>query len=145
MDLEYLDDLDAGSALPPSAQIAAKIRAAIADGVLRPGDRLPSQAELRQRYGIARETARAALRQLAHDGLISGGQGRRAYVLDGRQMHSTNEELRILAADVEALRSNLQRNASEMRRIGDRLAELAGRRHDPSKPTAGPGASDESS
>jgi DNA-binding transcriptional regulator YhcF (GntR family) len=77
---DYLGGLDQDDPRPPSQQIANKLRAAILTRKLQPGDKLPSQSELAQRYGVARETVKAALRLLDQDRLIVSRQGSGAYV-----------------------------------------------------------------
>lgn len=77
---DYLDDLDPDDPRTSSQQIATQLRAAILTRKLKPGDKLPSQNELAERYGVARETVKAALRQLASDRLIVSRQGSGAYV-----------------------------------------------------------------
>lgn len=57
-------------------QIAAELRADIRDGRLRPGQPLPSETTLQQRYGIARQTARAAVDVLRTEGLVDHHRGR---------------------------------------------------------------------
>ena len=61
-------------------QIADHLRAAIAQGRLREGDQLPSEAQLMAHYGVARMTARNALRLLQDQGLITAEHGRGVYV-----------------------------------------------------------------
>jgi GntR family transcriptional regulator len=61
-------------------QIADHLRAAIAQGRLREGDQLPSEAQLMTHYGVARMTARNALRLLQDQGLITAEHGRGVYV-----------------------------------------------------------------
>lgn len=51
-------------------QLADELRAAIDAGVYGPGDKLPSCAELAKGSGVHRDTARAALRILAHEGRV---------------------------------------------------------------------------
>ncbi|MEW2357888.1 winged helix-turn-helix domain-containing protein [Spirillospora sp. NPDC029432] len=79
-----LDDLLSGlnpeDPRSPSKQIAAQLRSAILAGHLKPDTRLPSQQQLSRRYGVARETVKAALRQLVAEDLISGRQGSRSVV-----------------------------------------------------------------
>jgi DNA-binding transcriptional regulator YhcF (GntR family) len=76
----YLDDLDPDDPRTSSQQIASKLRAAILTRKLQPGDKLPSQAELASRYGVARETVKSALRLLDQERLIVSRQGSGAYV-----------------------------------------------------------------
>jgi GntR family transcriptional regulator len=61
-------------------QIADHLRAAIGRERLGPGDQLPSEAQLMAHYGVARMTARNALRVLQDEGLIIAEHGRGVYV-----------------------------------------------------------------
>ncbi|MEF2529212.1 MULTISPECIES: GntR family transcriptional regulator [Streptomyces] len=65
---------------PPYVQAAEVLRAAIRDGELRPGERLPSARELQRRFGVASSTVQNALRLLKDDGLIYSVMGRGSYV-----------------------------------------------------------------
>jgi DNA-binding transcriptional regulator YhcF (GntR family) len=65
---------------PASQQIANHLRAAILTRRFQPGERLPSQAELAERYDVARETIKSALRTLQHERLIVSRQGSGAFV-----------------------------------------------------------------
>lgn len=56
-------------------EIAAQVRGMIADGRLKPGDRLPSERELALRLQVSRNTLREALRTLEHAGLIEMRKG----------------------------------------------------------------------
>lgn len=56
--------------IPLYYQIEQQIRARIEGGELRPGDLLPTEAELQAAHGVSRGTARKALESLAHSGLI---------------------------------------------------------------------------
>ncbi len=61
-----------------SSDVIAQIRAAIFSGRFRPGDRLPTEREMAQQFGVSRVTVRDALRALEAGGLIRvkvGGQG----------------------------------------------------------------------
>jgi GntR family transcriptional regulator len=67
---------------PPSRRIADDLRAAIHDGTLAPGARLPSERELARRYSTARNTAREAISILQGEGLVVARHGRGAFVRD---------------------------------------------------------------
>jgi DNA-binding transcriptional regulator YhcF (GntR family) len=79
-DLDELDDLDPDDPRPPSQRIASLLRAAIRTGKFYPGQRLPSQNDLADRYGVARETIKAALRVLRDERLVVTRQGSGAFV-----------------------------------------------------------------
>lgn len=56
------------------------LRALIADGTLRPGDRLPSEGELSERLGVSRGSMREAIRMLAALGVLETRHGSGSYV-----------------------------------------------------------------
>jgi 8-oxo-dGTP diphosphatase len=56
---------------PAYEQIAADLRAAIEEGRLQPGDRLPTEREHAARYGVAIGTYRQAIAMLREEGLLA--------------------------------------------------------------------------
>ncbi|GGK01358.1 hypothetical protein GCM10010123_34150 [Pilimelia anulata] len=61
---------------PPAYQVLADdLRTQITSGILRPGDRLPTEPELCSRSGVSRSTVREALRMLASQHLIITTRG----------------------------------------------------------------------
>ena len=62
--------------------ISETLRAAIAAGDHRPGDRLPTETALARRFAVNRHTARRALEALAQAGLIRTEQGRGSFVAE---------------------------------------------------------------
>jgi len=59
-------------------RVSTKIKGLIFDGILIPGDRLPSETELAQQFDVGRQTIREALRILELSGFITiqkGGSG----------------------------------------------------------------------
>lgn len=60
---------------PIYTRIEEDLRHGIADGAWRIGSRLPSEDQLRQRYGVSRMTVRQALARLAAAGLVTRRQG----------------------------------------------------------------------
>lgn len=68
--------------------IADQIREELAQGRLRPGDRLPAERELAVQFGVSRNTLREALRSLEIAGLISLRKG----ALGGAFVNDTNDE-----------------------------------------------------
>ena len=56
-------------------QVSSKIKTLIFEGVLKPGDRLPSEAELAKQFNVGRQTVREALRILELSGFIRVQKG----------------------------------------------------------------------
>jgi GntR family transcriptional regulator len=67
---------------PKGEQLRAILEDMIAG--LRPGDPLPSERELAERYDVARMTARGELNRLAAEGVVERVQGRGTFVAEGR-------------------------------------------------------------
>lgn len=93
--------------LAPSARyvaVATALRAAIATGTYRPGSALPSERELMSTHGISRGTARAAMRVLIDEGLVSIRRGARPVVIGvPRQHEQTLDELLSFSAWARSL------------------------------------------
>ena len=95
---------------PARKQIADQIRTAIVEGLLRPGDELPSVRRLGIDLGVHFNTIAEAYRSLATDGWLDISQGRGAKVLakqgGARANPETEEEfrrrLRHLVTDMRA-------------------------------------------
>jgi GntR family transcriptional repressor for pyruvate dehydrogenase complex len=66
-------------------QIVEQIDRMIRDGQLKPGDQLPPERELAQRFGVSRTAVREAVKALAEKGLVESQHGRGTFVLDGTQ------------------------------------------------------------
>ncbi|WP_428377100.1 FadR/GntR family transcriptional regulator [Lichenicoccus sp.] len=75
-----LDRLSRGPHLP--ALVASSISREIAEGRLRPGDRLPTEQSLAGTFGVSRNVVREAIARLRFEGLIWSQQGRGAFVSD---------------------------------------------------------------
>ncbi len=58
-----------------SKQIAEQLREAIVSGRFKIGDRLPTEDELAQRYGVSRPSVREALKRLAAQNLVRARRG----------------------------------------------------------------------
>lgn len=56
-------------------EVAERIRRLIVDGRLRPGDKLPPERELSERFGVSRTSVRDAIRVLDLTGLLEPRQG----------------------------------------------------------------------
>ncbi|MEV4433321.1 GntR family transcriptional regulator [Streptomyces sp. NPDC049585] len=71
----------------PYMRVLDALTADIEAGKYAPGDLIPSEAELRERFGVARETARRAVRILRERGLIETEWGKGSYVTPARGDH----------------------------------------------------------
>ncbi|MQY08054.1 GntR family transcriptional regulator [Actinomadura macrotermitis] len=72
------------AACPQYERIAADLRAKIESGEFSPGDALPSEARICERYSVARFTARQAFASLESSGLIECIHGRGRFVRSRR-------------------------------------------------------------
>jgi len=72
--------VDPDSPIPIYYQIREQLRQRILSGSLKPGDPLPTEAQICAECGVSRMTARQALGQLASEGLIVRRRGRGSFV-----------------------------------------------------------------
>ncbi|MET3616360.1 GntR family transcriptional repressor for pyruvate dehydrogenase complex [Rhizobium aquaticum] len=66
--------------------VAAKIRGEITSGAYSRGDKLPTERDLSQKYGVSRPIVREAIGTLKRDGLITTRQGLGAFVVETKEM-----------------------------------------------------------
>lgn len=71
--------------LPLYAQLKEIIIAAIANGELAPGDQIPSQRILCERYSMSHMTVRRAISELINEGVIATIPGKALYVTERKQ------------------------------------------------------------
>jgi GntR family transcriptional regulator len=77
----YVDFVvDLYAAEPLYSQVAASLRARIESGKLAYLDPLPSEKTIEQEYGVSRDTARRAIKQLRDEGLVFTVPQRGTYV-----------------------------------------------------------------
>jgi GntR family transcriptional regulator len=77
-----LGQVDKSADMPAFKQIAQGIREAVSSGRLSPGDRVPSESQLMDHFGVARMTVRQALADLRAEGLLRSEHGRGVFVRD---------------------------------------------------------------
>ncbi|MFP5021690.1 GntR family transcriptional regulator [Pseudonocardia phyllosphaerae] len=104
---------------PLHRTLAAELRARIRGGEIGVGEMLPSEAALCEEFETSRGPVRQALAALRDEGLIGGGQGRRAVVLDA-----------VPAQPFESFQSFTRRAELTGHTPGQRLHEIALRRPD---------------
>ena len=74
--------IDMSNDLPKYEQVYEAVLSDIASGRWGPGDRLPSEAELVEAFGVSRITVGRAMRDLQRDGLVERRPGSGTYVAD---------------------------------------------------------------
>lgn len=79
---------------PRWQQIAKSIAATIGPSGLRPGDRLPTEAQLAALHGCNRHTVRRAVESLVRTGLVRVEQGRGAFVAEERLSYAVTARTR---------------------------------------------------
>jgi GntR family transcriptional repressor for pyruvate dehydrogenase complex len=64
-------------------QIVQQIEESIVKGDLKPGDQLPAERELAQRFGVSRTAVREAVKALREKGLVEAYSGKGTFITDG--------------------------------------------------------------
>ncbi|MBP2321402.1 DNA-binding GntR family transcriptional regulator [Kibdelosporangium banguiense] len=113
--------LDPNNASPPYVQVTEGFRAAIANGIYAPGDKLPSYDAAAEEWGVAVGTVKRAFGALQQEGLITTRHGTGSFVhpdLDPSHIEITPDRpVTVQAADIrEVLRL--------LTEINDRLVAL---------------------
>jgi GntR family transcriptional repressor for pyruvate dehydrogenase complex len=105
MNSKFLIGLEPPSRATLSEQVAKQLATRIAEGEWRPGEKLPSEAELRKAFNVGRSSLREALASLALIGLIRVRAGDGSYISEQPSIYFTSPWLRSgRLADEKALR-----------------------------------------
>ena len=116
------DHVDPRSPTPLYAQIASRLRVAIASGELAPGDGLPSVRQLSGRLRINPATVVQAYRELEGEGLVTTRQGAGTFVQNvaaDRRHREREQEARRLVRELLAHAGGLGISATELRAAFD--------------------------
>lgn len=92
--------LDRASRIPVFAQIRARLQAAIETGALTPNQRLPSERQLSELFGVSRMTVRQAIDAMTHDRLLYVVQGKGTFVADPRIIKQPLHDLTSFTQDI---------------------------------------------
>jgi len=111
------DQIDPRSPTPLYAQIASRIRVAIAAAELRPGDALPSVRQLAARLRLNPATVVQAYRDLEAEGFVEMRQGAGTFVRDVQTDRRASERARHATALVRHM-------VTEAGRLGVSIDEL---------------------
>lgn len=81
--------VDRRNPIPLYVQLEQALLAYISERKLAPGDKLPTEAEIAQRYAVSRQTIRQALSRLVADGQVERVQGLGSFVGRPRPSHES--------------------------------------------------------
>jgi GntR family transcriptional regulator len=87
------EKIDFDSYIPYYIQLMELLKKQLEDGDLEPGDRIPSESELGEMYGVSRTVVRQALRELELAGLILRRKGRGTFVTEPKIAESLVQKL----------------------------------------------------
>ncbi|WP_050641456.1 MULTISPECIES: GntR family transcriptional regulator [Clostridia] len=85
--------IDHKSMVPMYKQIINILNDKIASGELKPGDKLPSEAELVETYQVSRITIRSAISELEDLGLIVRSRGKGTFVASKKELYSADDRI----------------------------------------------------
>ena len=117
-------------ARPLAAQLAHELMSAVLQGGFKPGDTMPSEEALCERFDVSRPVVREAVKTLANVGMVRTRQGQGSVVLTEEHWNELAPELLIarcetgtadeVLAEVIELRGVLEARAAEVaaRRAG---------------------------
>jgi GntR family transcriptional regulator len=75
-------NIDRASPLPYYVQLKATLIEGIESGRWKPGDRIPSEPELCEMFGVSRTVVRQALKDMTYQGLVTREKGRGTFVAE---------------------------------------------------------------
>lgn len=96
----------------------------LAAGEWKPGERLPSETELAERFGVAVFTVRAGIQKLVDAGILLRRQGKGTYVALHRTRPLRNQFLRIYSNDGRKASWDRHLISVEKSRATDTVAEI---------------------
>ncbi|HXH63452.1 MAG TPA: GntR family transcriptional regulator [Gemmatimonadales bacterium] len=117
------DHIDPRSPTPLYAQIAGRLKVAVAAGELRPGESLPSVRQLAARLRLNPATIAQAYRELESEGFVEMRQGSGTFIKDvateRRAQERGDQAVRLVRAMLaEAAKLGIQKD--DLRRAMDR-------------------------
>jgi len=102
----------------PYVQIADDLQDKIRAGRYQPGDKLPSNAQMRGEYGSSKQTITNAIRELGDRGLVATHSTRGAFVLRSSGEPEPDPDLARMESALRAAEARLTRH------IDDEIAKL---------------------
>lgn len=80
LEVDDMGDIEKSDSTPLYLQLKNKIKKEIRAGILQPGDKIASEAQMQREYGMSRVTVRNALSELEGEGYIIKVQGKGSFV-----------------------------------------------------------------
>lgn len=105
--------------VPRYHQLKTIVREHVTNGDWRPGDLIPSERDLSERYGVSRMTARQAITELANEGLLYRKQGKGTFVA----WPKITQQLTNLTSFTEEMRARGQRPGTKVLETGMTTAD----------------------
>jgi GntR family transcriptional repressor for pyruvate dehydrogenase complex len=94
-------------------QIVQQVEESILEGQLKPGDQLPAERDLAQRFGVSRTAVREAVKALREKGLVEAYTGRGTFVTNGKSQ-AMRQSLDLI---IKVSRQEGSLHLAELRRI----------------------------
>ncbi|MBR0373311.1 MAG: GntR family transcriptional regulator [Mogibacterium sp.] len=126
------------NAIPLYQQLKNKIKREIRTGLLKAGDRLPSEIQMQKDYGLSRVTVRNAMAELESEGYVIKVQGKGSFVsgsditrlpigvtsfTEDVKMQGLQLETKVIKADLEVAKSDLDHEFFNLKE-GDKIVVL---------------------
>src|SRR5574339_565814 len=100
--------------IPLYYQLKMHIESQIRSGIWQPGDQVPSESDLGEKFHVSRTTVRQALGELVNQGLLTRVQGKGTFVAHPR----IRQRLNRLTGFTEDFQARLMKPASQVLRQG---------------------------
>ena len=130
-------DLSSADSRPIYGQIADRVRFAVAAGVLRPGDLVPSVRELSKQLVVNPNTVARAYRELQGEGLIEPVRGTGLQVAEGADDRCRRARTEFVRARLRSTIEEVRRTELDPAEIETILDEEWGRGNGAANPAAG--------
>lgn len=124
------DDFVFDKRLPYYLQLKSVLEEKIDRRELRPGDKLPSEAELCDKFGVSRTVVRQALKDMEYEGLIIKKKGKGAFISEPKILESFVQQLTGFHQDMAAQKRSTRSTVIELDTIScsRRITKILGLR-----------------
>jgi DNA-binding GntR family transcriptional regulator len=99
---------------PKHVDISEKLRSEIEEGLYEPGEKLPSEFDLGERFSVSRTTIRRAIADLTRQGLVTTYQGKGCFVAHHEKVNFSLASP-LIYFDAELKRQNLEGTVKSIR------------------------------